>query len=138
MEEIIIIIAEDDIGHAGLIIKNLKRAGVSNKLIHFENGKDTIDYLHDNRNNKNSYLILLDIRMPIMDGIEVLEKIKNDKILKVIPIIILTTTDNPAEVKKCHELGCSNYITKPVNYDDFVKALHDLGLFLKIVKIPKT
>jgi len=81
-------------------------------------------------------VLLLDIRMPKMDGTEVLEQIKMDVELRKIPVIMLTTTDDPREVEHCHVLGCSNYITKPVEYDSFVDAIRRLGLFLSIVQVP--
>lgn len=138
MKDIEILLAEDDEGHANLICRNLKRSGISNEVKHFKNGKKLIDFLYDPAHGCNiSYLILLDIRMPIMDGIEALEIIKSDEELKAVPVIMLTTTDNPVEVKKCHLLGCNNYIVKPVSYESFVEALHNLGLFLRIVTIPE-
>jgi len=75
--------------------------------------------------------------MPKLDGIEVLRKLKADPELKKIPVIMITTTDDPREVETCHTLGCNNYITKPVEYDVFVNAIRQLGLFLTVVQIPK-
>jgi len=74
--------------------------------------------------------------MPRVDGIEVLKKVKEDKELNNIPITMLTTTDNPDEINRCHSLGCNNYITKPVDYEKFIDVLAKLGLFLTIVKVP--
>ena len=75
--------------------------------------------------------------MPKIDGIEVLKQIKEDTVLKKLPVIMLTTTNDPREIEKCHVLGCSNYITKPVEYDKFTETIQQLGLFLKIVQVPK-
>ncbi len=140
-EEVIILIAEDDEGHAGLIRKNLSRAGIINHIIHFKDGQEVIDFLFQNGKGtqhlpSGSYVLLLDIRMPKLDGIEVLRLIKEDSELKKIPVVMITTTDDPREVEKCHILGCSNYITKPVEYNAFVNAIRQLGLFLSVVKIP--
>ncbi len=138
-KEVVIILAEDDEGHATLIMKNLKRAGVSNEIIHFKDGQETLDYLMNKNNGRKHgipYLLLLDIRMPKVDGVEVLRKINEDNDLKKMPVIMITTTDDPREVENCHKLGCSNYITKPVNYDKFVDAIRQLGLFLMVVEIP--
>ena len=137
-----IIIAEDDKGHATLIKRNLKRAGVLNEIIQFYNGQDTLDYLFKNGkyNDKEkdlALLLLLDINMPGIDGVEVLKEIKEDEDLKKIPVIMITTTKDPREVEKCHELGCSNYITKPVDYSKFVDAIKKLGLFLMVVEVPE-
>ena len=81
-------------------------------------------------------LLLLDIKMPRVDGIEVLRQLKADPETAMIPVIMLTTTDDPREVKRCYELGCSVYITKPVDYQAFVEAINRLGLFLQVVRIP--
>jgi len=140
-QEVKIIIAEDDEGHATLIQKNLKRAGVLNDIIHFKNGQETLDYLFQRRKDKNRkngipVLLLLDIKMPKVDGVEVLRQVKKDPELRKIPVIIVTTTDDPREVEKCHQLGCSNYITKPIDYDKFVDAIRKLGLFLLVVEVP--
>lgn len=141
LQEVVILMAEDDDGHAGLIRRNLKRSGISNEIIHFRDGAEAMDYIMGIKNDigtskEKTYLLLLDIRMPKLDGLEVLKRIKADDDLKTMPVLMLTTTDDPKEVKRCHELGCSNYITKPIEYDAFVEAVHSLGLFLKIVKVP--
>jgi CheY-like chemotaxis protein len=140
-KEVIILIAEDDEGHADLIRKNLKRAGIANTIIHFKDGQEVIDYLFCkgdgmHRKSGDAYVLLLDIRMPKMDGTEVLEQIKADKELCKIPVVMITTTDDPREVAHCHALGCSNYITKPVEYDTFVNTIRQLGLFLTVVQVP--
>ncbi len=141
-QEVIILIAEDDEGHADLIRKNLVRAGVANKIIHFIDGQQTIDYLFrhgdgPHRQSGDAYVLLLDIRMPKLGGIEVLEQIKADPELRKIPVIMITTTDDPREVERCHSLGCSTYITKPVEYVQFVASIRQLGLFLSVVKVPR-
>ena len=139
--EVIILIAEDDAGHAALIKKNLARSGIANKIIHFWNGQEVLDYLFrrgdgPHRSSGDGHVLLLDIRMPKVSGTEVLERIKSDSELCKLPVIMVTTTDDPKEVEHCHSLGCSNYITKPVEYDKFVKAIRQLGLFLSVVQIP--
>jgi len=141
-KEVIILIAEDDEGHATLIRKNLKRAGIHNRIVHLKDGQETLDYLFqkDNqkgRENGTPILLLLDIKMPRVDGIEVLRKVKADPELRKIPVVIITTTDDPREVERCHALGCSTYITKPIDYDKFVHAIRQLGLFLLVVEIPE-
>ncbi|RJP93752.1 MAG: response regulator [Desulfobacteraceae bacterium] len=140
-KEVSIIIAEDDEGHATLIRKNLRRAGVLNEIIHLRDGQEALDYLFQNpkgrgRKSESRALLLLDINMPRVDGIEVLRRVKEDPELCKMPVIMLTTTDDPREVERCHKLGCSNYITKPIEYDQFVAAIRQLGLFLLIVEIP--
>jgi CheY-like chemotaxis protein len=81
-------------------------------------------------------LLLLDIRMPKVDGVEVLRQLKEDPLLRKIPVIMLTTTDDPREVERCHLLGCSNYIVKPVDYESYASAVNNLGHFILLVKVP--
>lgn len=139
-KELTIILAEDDEGHATLIKRNLKRSGLLNEIIHFKDGQQTLDFLNNvkEKNDKNNLpsLLLLDIKMPKVDGIEVLRQVKKDPSLKRMPVIMITTTDDPREIETCHELGCSNYITKPIDYDKFVSAIRKLGLFLLVVEVP--
>lgn len=139
--EVVILIAEDDSGHARLIEKNLTRAGLNNKIEGFANGQEILDFLFlrgqaRQRIQDTPYLLLLDIRMPKVDGVEVLRQIKQDPELRKIPVIMLTTTDDPREVERCHALGCSNYIVKPVDYDKFAEAIKQLGLFITLVQVP--
>ena len=140
-KEVVILIAEDDEGHASLIRKNLNRAGITNEIQHFKDGQEILDFLMGDNNGHHrksgtAYLLLLDIRMPKVDGVEVLRQVKQDEELRKIPVIMITTTDDPREVEKCHKLGCSNYITKPIDYDKFVESIKQLGLFLMVVEIP--
>ena len=139
-KELIILIAEDDDGHAELIREGLENSGVCNKQIRFTNGLEVWEFLDlqiksDIRDKKSAFLLLLDINMPKMNGIELLQKIKTDDELKEIPIIMLTTTDDPREVETCYRLGCNMYVTKPVQFDKFADTLHRMGLFIQIVKV---
>lgn len=141
-QDMVILLAEDDEGHAGLIRKNLKRAGIVNPVKHFKDGQAVLDFLfHEGegpwREAGAAYILLLDIRMPRLDGIEVLARIKADPELRKMPVIMVTTTDDPRDVARCHDLGCSNYVTKPVDYDKFVTAIRNLGLFLSVVQVPE-
>ncbi len=134
-----ILIAEDNPGHAALIKRNLKRSGIRNPIRHFKDGQAIVDYLFNQPDldaDSASYVILLDIQMPKLNGIEVLERIKTNPKLKALPVTMLTTTDNPKEVQRCHELGCNNYVMKPVAYDAFMEAIQRLGSFLQIVQVP--
>jgi len=137
--ETTIIIAEDNEGHVLLVKKNLRRAGIKNEILHFGNGQDLLDFLFQQGENQNGkqYLLLLDIRMPKVDGIEALRQIKQDKRFQKMPVIMLTTTDNPQEIDKCYELGCNVYITKPVDYEKFMDAINRLGLFIMVIEVPK-
>lgn len=140
-KEVTILVAEDDAGHAGLIRKNLTRAGIVNEILHFSDGQETLDFLFRRgagvqRKPDAAYVLLLDIRMPKVNGVEVLQQIKADAELRKLPVIMITTTDDPREVEHCHSLGCSNYITKPIEYEAFVNAILQLGLFLSVVQVP--
>jgi len=141
-KEGVILIAEDDEGHFELIKRTLQRAGVCNEILRLADGQETLDFLFikgdgPKREPNKEYLLLLDIRMPKVDGVEVLEKLKQDPELKKIPIIMLTTTDDPITIERCHGLGCSVYIVKPVEYEDFTDAVRKIGLFLSVVEIPQ-
>ncbi len=141
-QPVIILLVEDDPGHALLIEKNLRRAGISNEITVLDTGQKAVDYLFKEGDYRDSQhelppLILLDLNLPVLDGYQVLKKIKNDDRTKKIPVIVLTTTDNPHEVARCYDLGCNVYITKPVEYERFSEAIRTLGLFLSIVKVPE-
>jgi len=140
-ESLTIVLAEDDDGHASLIHRNLQRAGLVNGFIRVKDGQEALDLLRgqgDYVGNEivGAFLLLLDINMPRVDGVEVLRQIKADPKLASTPVIMLTTTDDPREVERCYKLGCNVYITKPVAYEQFVEAIRQLGLFLQVVKIP--
>jgi CheY-like chemotaxis protein len=137
-----ILIAEDDEGHASLIIRNLRRAGINNPIHHFKDGQEIVDFLLPNGDGKGAesgqpYLLLLDIRMPKLDGVEVLRQIRADDALRGMPVIMVTTTDDPREIEHCHQLGCSTYVSKPVDYEKFVEAIRRLGLFLMVIQVPR-
>jgi CheY-like chemotaxis protein len=138
-DEITIMIAEDDDGHAELIKDNLREAGISNEIIRFRDGQEALDFLlpqgHSTTLGKAS-LLLLDIRMPRVDGVEVLRRLKATPGTRNLPVIMLTTTDDPREIKECYELGCNCYITKPVEYQKFADVMTRLGLFLVIIQLP--
>ena len=140
-KEVVILIADDDAGHARLIEKNLLRGGLHNSVLRFEDGPDILDFLFlrggRKRETDTPYLLLLDIRMPKVDGIEVLRQVKADPELRRLPVSMLTTTDDPREVARCHELGCSNYLVKPVDYEKFSEAIKQLGLFISLVQVPE-
>lgn len=145
VNELTILIAEDDDGHAELIIENLRDAGINNKIVRFRDGQETLDFFFSpqqapdtgkHRVHGQAYMLLLDIRMPKVDGIEVLRQIKSDPELRKMPVLMLTTTDDPREIEKCYSLGCSCYITKPLDYKQFSEILTRLELFLLVVQIP--
>lgn len=132
-----ILIVDDDEGHAILIRENLQAAELPNPIVHFRDGQAILDFFFQSRPAANeSFLILLDIRMPKVDGIEVLRRLKADPELRKLSVIMLTTTDDTREVERCHQLGCSVYIQKPVDYDKFADAIRRLGLFVPLLLLP--
>ncbi len=140
--EVRILAVDDDQGHIELIRRNLARAGFMNEIIPVHSGEEAMDFIYmrgkfSDRKAKGRLLILLDINMPGMDGLEVLRTLKSDPAKSRIPVIILTTTEDPREVQRCYELGCSVYITKPVSSDRFMDAIKRLGLFISVVELPK-
>jgi CheY-like chemotaxis protein len=142
-EPILIVLVEDDDGHALLVERNLTRAGLANGIHRLKDGQEAIDFVqgkghYSGRTLSHPMLLLLDIKMPRVDGVEVLRQMKADPRTALIPVIMLTTTDDPREIQRCYELGCSVYITKPVDYQAFVEAINRLGLFLQVVRVPDT
>src|SRR5437868_4841091 len=138
-ESFVVVLAEDDDGHAALVQRNLRRCGIANELVRVCDGQAALDYIrrrgpYAERVPDGPLLLLLDINMPRVDGVEVLRQVRADPALAKLPIIMLTTTDDPREVERCYQLGCSVYVTKPVEYDKFVEAVQRLGLFLQIVQ----
>jgi CheY-like chemotaxis protein len=140
-EEVAILVVDDDPGHVELVRRNLRRAGINNPILAMGNGKEALDFVfcrgpHAGRKVEGELLVLLDINMPGIDGVEVLRQIKADPSTKQIPVLMLTTTDDPREVNRCYELGCNVYVTKPVDPAAFIDAINRLGLFISIVKTP--
>lgn len=131
-----IVLVEDDPGHARLIEKGLRRVGIHNPLTILRDGQEAVDYLFAVERRPIPMLILLDLNLPILNGYQVLQRIKEDPQLRHIPVIVLTTTDDLREVDKCYTLGCNVYITKPVDHMSFTEALRKLGLFLSVVQVP--
>jgi DNA-binding response OmpR family regulator len=134
-----IVMIEDDEGHARLIERNIRRAGVNNEIIHFSDGAAAYAYFNELQTqpaDKTPILVLLDLNLPDVSGIDILEYLKNDGHLKVAPVIVLTTTDDNAEIQRCYDLGCNVYITKPVDYQQFATAIRQLGLFFSVIKVP--
>ena len=136
-----IVMIEDDEGHARLIERNIRRSGVNTEILPFANGTDAVKYLFGTdgtavEHKDQALLILLDLNLPDMTGIDILKRIKDNKHIKCAPVVVLTTTDDEQEIKRCYELGCNVYITKPVNYENFANAIRQLGLFFSVIKVP--
>ena len=142
-EPVTIVMVEDDEGHARLIEKNLRRAGVHNEIVPFADGTSATTFLFGADgsgivNKGRALLILLDLNLPDMSGVDILKRIKENEHLKVSPVVVLTTTDDKAEIQHCYDLGCNVYITKPVDYENFANSIKELGLFLYVMQVPET
>jgi len=139
--EPVIILAEDDDGHLGLILYSLKAAGITNEIVQFQDGEQTLNFLFGRgtgpyREEGVNYILLLDIRLPGMDGIEVLRQLKGDKWVNDIPVIMISTMDNPEEMNKCKKLGCDSYFVKSQTYNEFSQTMEQLGHYIKTVLFP--
>ena len=139
-QPVTIVMIEDDEGHARLIERNIRRAGISNDIRHFSDGTSALEYILGDREGpmaNGPALVLLDLNLPDMSGIDILAKIKAETALKRMPVVVLTTTDDKTEIQRCYDLGCNVYITKPVNYESFADAIRQLGLFLSVIQVPE-
>ena len=138
-----IVMIEDDEGHARLIEKNIRRAGVNNEIAAFSNGTDALAFLlgPDGSGMVSAgrhLLVLLDLNLPDMTGVSILEKVKGNPHTRLSPVVVLTTTDDEREIQRCYDLGANVYITKPVDYDGFANAIRQLGLFFSVMQVPET
>lgn len=137
-----IVLVEDDPGHAVLIEKNLKRAGVENEIVKLRDGKEAVDFLFPQGSARKGLqasplLVLLDLNLPLVDGYQVLERIKSNADTRSVSVVVLTATDSPHEIERCYKLGCNVYVTKPVEYEQFSDAVRKLGMFLVLMKLPE-
>jgi CheY-like chemotaxis protein len=136
-----IILVEDDDGHATLVRRNLRRAGVEHDPVHLRDGQDLLDYLRrrarwSERRPDPAVTIILDLNMPRLGGMEVLRELKRDDELARIPVFVLTTTDNPAEIDRCYVLGAAVCLVKPVDYGAFGGMVQRLAEFLSVAHMP--
>lgn len=141
-ELVTIVLVEDDPGHARLIEKNLIREKIADKLVIIGNGREATDYLFGEGRYCHSprpspLLVLLDLNLPVMDGFQVLERLKSDARTKGIPVIVLTSSDDKKDVTRCYELGCNVFITKPINYESFCRTIRNLGVILSVMALPQ-
>jgi CheY-like chemotaxis protein len=140
-QSVTILLVEDDPGHARLIEKNMRRSSFTNDIVVVSDGQTALDFIrgegeYAGRKPPSPLLILLDLNLPVLDGYQVLERLKSDERTQRIPVIILTSTEDAREIERCYELGCNIYVTKPVSYEQFSEAIARIGLFLTVVTIP--
>lgn len=133
--EIEIVLVEDNIDDALLTIRALKKKNLANHLRHLKDGSEAIDYIFGQRGFANNILyekpklVLLDLKMPKVNGLEVLERIKSDERTKQIPVVILTSSSEDPDIKKCYDLGANSYIVKPIGFDNFLSTVSELGTY---------
>jgi|SRR5215217_4040349 len=133
--EIELLLVEDNAYDAELTIRSLKKVGLANKMFHVKDGAEALDYIFNRGNyihrtpTKSPKLILLDIKMPKVDGIEVLRQIKSNETTKAIPVVIMTSSKEEQDIIASYSLGVNSYVVKPVNFEGFSKAVADLGLY---------
>jgi CheY-like chemotaxis protein len=140
--DIEILFAEDSIDDATLTIRALKKSGFTNKLLHVKDGAEVLDFLYCrgiySERNPKAYpkLFLLDLKMPKVSGLQVLEKVKSDADLKSIPVVILTSSQEDPDIAKCYSLGANSYIVKPVDSTNFFQAIKDMGMYWMLLSQP--
>jgi len=137
-----ILLAEDNLDDILIIKRVWKKRKIKNRLFIVRDGEEAIDFLFKKKNYKNApkpSLMLLDLKMPKMDGFEVLQKVREDDSLKNMPIIVLTTSNREKDVNRAYKLGCNSYIIKPVSFDNFIKAIMQIqSYWLYLCELPTT
>jgi len=138
-QEVEILLVEDNVDDAELAIRALKKHHLANSLIHLIDGAEALDFIfgtgkYTGRDISNlPKVILLDLKMPKVNGMQVLERVKSDPVTKLVPVVILTSSAEDPDIKRCYELGANSYIVKPVEFDNFSKTVADLGLYWMVV-----
>jgi len=140
--DLTLILVDDDPAHSTLIKRNLLKCGLRNEMVLLSSGQQLLDYIfsqgqYKNRDALQKIVILLDINMPGINGMEVLKTLKETDQTRKIPIFMLTTTDEPSEIEECFRLGCNAYLTKPVEHQEFAIKIQQLGKFLMLNQIPQ-
>lgn len=140
--EIEILLVEDNAGDAEMTIRALRKNNLANNLMHVKDGAQALDFIfaqgeYANRAHKNlPKIVVLDLKMPKVNGIEVLRRIKADERTRRMPVVVLTSSKEDPDVEECYRLGVNSYVVKPVEFDEFFKAVSDLGLYWMIVNQP--
>jgi len=129
-DPITILLVEDNPDHATLVIRSLKNFLVANHIIHAEDGEEALNYLNKIGNGtKRPHLVLLDLRLPKIDGLEVLRQIKTNKDLVDIPVVVLTTSDAETDMARAYEYHANSYLVKPVDFSKFTELMNALGFY---------
>ncbi|MDD3051176.1 MAG: response regulator [Candidatus Cloacimonetes bacterium] len=134
-DSVVVLLVEDEPAHAEIVRRNLEKFSYDNTIVHVSDGQEAMDYLNnegiyeDPLSNPRPHLILLDLRLPRVDGLEVLKRIKNNSQLKTIPVVVLTTSDTETDIAKAYSLQVNSYLVKPIVFEEFTGLLHELGLY---------
>ena len=134
-EPLTILLVEDNPDHAELVMRNMSNFQVANRIVHVEDGEAALDYLFgrgaytDRQRYSLPHLMLLDLRLPKVDGLQVLKEVKSDPGLRTVPVVILTTSDAERDMAKAYEFHANSYLTKPVDFADFSRLLADMGFY---------
>lgn len=131
-----ILLIEDNPDDAGLTIHALKKNNLADNVLHLNDGEEALNYLFSGETRAIPKVILLDLKMPKVDGIEVLRRLKSDEEKKVIPVVVLTSSKEERDIVESYKLGVNAYIVKPVDFDKFVKAISEIGLFWLLLNQP--
>ena len=131
-----LLLIEDNASDAELTIRELKKYNMANNLIHLRNGAEALNFFKTTETLPK--LILLDIQMPKINGIEVLQRLKENPLTRSIPVVMLTSSKENPDIQKCYSLGANSYIVKPVNFDDFAKTIKTLGFYWLLFNQPHT
>jgi two-component system, response regulator len=131
-----ILLVEDNPDDADLAIRALKKRNLANHLLHLEDGASALEFIFSPEGLNTPKLILLDLKMPKLNGMQVLHAIKSDERTKTIPVVILTSSKEDPDIKECYALGANSYIVKPVEFDKFLDAVSDLGLYWMLLNHP--
>lgn len=140
--EVEILLVEDSMSDADLIIRALRKVNLANHLIHLKDGEEALEFIFATgafavrQKANNPKVILLDIKMPKVDGIEVLRQIKSDPRTKMIPVVIMTSSKEEQDMIRSYELGVNSFVVKPVGFEDFAKAVSELGLYWVLTNQP--
>lgn len=135
-DQVEILLVEDNPDDAGLAIHALKKHNMANNLLHLNDGEEALTYLFSSETTSTPKVILLDLKMPKIDGIEVLRKIKSDETTKIIPVVVLTSSREERDILESYKLGVNAYIVKPVDFDKFTKAIAEIGFFWLLLNQP--
>jgi len=131
-----VLLVEDNIDDAVLAIRALKKKNLANNLLHLEDGEEALKFIFSPDGLNSPKLILLDLKMPKVNGLEVLKALKSDERTRQIPIVVLTSSKEEPDVKECYALGVNSYIVKPVEFDKFLEAVSELGMYWLLLNQP--